>query len=321
MYEFRMLNRRPLELPPLDTLVPMVKIIVKHYTNEQVRQCLRQMPSLLYNASCGWYFTLSGTSIGKMPIASSEEKQNNAVAIHLSAVTNLDILIRNAFLGYSKSEPKSRINSTGKEIAGNKRIKANHRFYTGAWIDQKPYSVRLLIREYMDGTVELGEEAKAYALNIKEMRGIVPGDFSVLPASHGVTKALRNNPLIKAPATGNISVSSSRCGAIQPTEADLTEANVQTISDCSKISLKHLIESNLKEGEESLYRKRAAFDYSKTGTDRVETIFDRLRLTDEERQQLYAGETITVHNIKIRTNKMDATLSFHNGELKLTPIS
>ena len=34
MYDFRMLNRRPLELPPLDTLVPMVKIIVKHYTNE-----------------------------------------------------------------------------------------------------------------------------------------------------------------------------------------------------------------------------------------------------------------------------------------------
>ena len=143
----------------------------------------------------------------------------------------------------------------------------------------------------------------------------------MLPASHGVTKALRNNPLIKAPATGNISVSSSRCGAIQPTEADLTETNVQTISDCSKISLKHLIESNLKEGEESLYRERAAFDYSKTGTDRVETIFDRLRLTGEERQQLYAGEAITVHNIKIRTNKMDATLSFHNGELKLTPIS
>ncbi|MDE5743761.1 MAG: hypothetical protein K2H62_05340, partial [Bacteroidales bacterium] len=188
------------------------------------------------------------------------------------------------------------------------------------WCSICLYDTRLLIREYMDGTVELGEEAKAYALNIKEMREAVSGT-SVLPASHGVTTAPIHSPLIKAPATGNISVSSSRCGAIPPTDADLTEANVQTISDCSKISLKHLIEANLKEGEEPLYQQRAEFDYSKTGTDRVETIFDRLRLTGEERRQLYDGHEITVHNIKIRTNKMDATLSFHNGELKLTPIS
>lgn len=319
MYEFRMLNRRPLELPPLDTLVQLVGIQFKRYTNQEAREQLRQMQPLLYNPQSGWYFALSSKGIEKMPIEQYDQKEN-ITAIHLTAVANLDRLVTYAVLGYSKLEPLKRINSFGKNVAGNKRIKANHRFYVGAWINQKPYSVRLLIREYMDGTVELGEEAKAYALNIKEMRAAVSGT-SVLPASHGVTTTPIHSPLIKAPATGNISVSSSRCGAMPPTDADLTRANVQTISDCSKIPLKHLIESNLKEGEESLYRERAAFDYSKTGTDRVETIFDRLRLTGEERRQLYDGHEITVRNIKIRTNKMDATLSFHNGELKLTPIS
>ncbi len=118
-----------------------------------------------------------------------------------------------------------------------------------------------------------------------------------------------------------ISVSSSRCEPAPPTDIPLTETNIQTISDYNKIPLKRLIESNLKTGEESLYRERAAFDYSQTGTDRVETLFDRLRLTDEERQRLYDGQDITVRNIKIRTNKMDATLSFRNGELKLMPVT
>lgn len=53
----------------------------------------------------------------------------------------------------------------------------------------------------------------------------------------------------------------------------------------------------------------------------METIFDRLRLTDEERRRLYDGKEITVRNVKIRSNKMNATLSFRNGELKLTPIT
>lgn len=319
MYEFRMLNRRPLELPPLDTLVPLVGIQFQRYTNQEAREQLRQMQPLLYNPQSGWYFALSSKGIEKMPIEQYDQKEN-ITAIHLTAVANLDRLVTYAVLGYSKPEPLKRINSFGNEVANNIDIKAIHRFYVGAWINHTPYAVRLLIQEFHDGRVELGEEAQAYALNIKEMRVAVSGT-SVPPASHGLTTTPIHSPLIKAPATGNISVSSSRCGAMPPTDADLMEANIQTISDCSKISLKHLIESNLKEGEEPLYRERAAFDYSKTGTDHVETIFDRLRLTDEERRRLYDGKEITVHNIKIRTYKMNATLSFHNGELKLTPIS
>lgn len=228
--------------------------------------------------------------------------------IHLSAVSNLDALVREAILGYSKLEPAERINSAGKKVRGNNRIKANHRFYAGAWIDNKPYSVRMLVREYYDGAVELGEDAKAYAMNIKEMRGIATCT-SEFPAPHGVTTALGYAPLTKENMPG-ISTPSPRCGQASPTDIPLTGTKLQ-----------NLIESNLKEGEESLYRERDAFDYSLTGTDRVETLFDRLRLTDEERQRLYDGQDITVRNIKIRTNKLDAILSFHSGELKLTPIS
>ena len=321
MYEFRMLNRRPLELPDLDMAVAMVNIALRHYTNEQAREKLRKMHPLLYNPYSGWYFSLSGLGIGKLPNETYITRHIIDHTIHLSAVANLDKLIKNAVLGYSKIEPKTRVNSNKEHIPGNADIKAVHRFYTGAWINEKPYSVRLLIQEFHDGRVELGEEAKAYALNLKEMRGLSAGDSSVPPASHGLTKPSPDPLSLESAISGNLSQTSSRCEQTAPTDIRLSEANVQTISDCSKISLKHLIESNLKEGEESLYRKRAAFDYSKTGTDRVETIFDRLRLTDEERQQLYRGEEITVHNIKIRTNKMDATLSFHNGELKLTPVN
>ena len=59
MYNFRMLNRRPLELPPLETLVPIVDLQFKHYTNEETRVQLRRMPPLLYNRYSGWYFALS----------------------------------------------------------------------------------------------------------------------------------------------------------------------------------------------------------------------------------------------------------------------
>lgn len=253
-----------------------------------------------------------------MPIEQYDQKEN-ITAIHLTAVANLDRLVSLAVLGYSKLEPLKRINSFGRNVAGNIDIKAIHRFYVGAWINNTPYSVRLLLQEFHDGRVELGEEAKAYALNIKEMRGAASGT-SVPPASHGLTTAPIYAPLIKEHMPG-ISVSSSRCEPAPPTDIPLTETNIQTISDYNKIPLKRLIESNLKTGEESLYRERAAFDYSQTGTDRVETLFDRLRLTDEERQRLYDGQDITVRNIKIRTNKMDATLSFRNGELKLMPVT
>ncbi|MDE5559468.1 MAG: hypothetical protein K2I84_02310, partial [Bacteroidales bacterium] len=309
MYEFRMLNRRPLELPELDMEVAMVSITLHHYTNEQARERLRQMHPLLYNPYSGWYFALSGLGIGKLPNETYITRHLIDHTIHLSAVANLDKLIKNAVLGYSKIEPKTRVNSNKEHIPGNADIKAVHRFYTGAWIDQKPYSVRLLIQEFHDGRVKLGEEAKAYALNLKEMRGISVGDSSVPPASHGLTKPSPETLPLESDISGNISVSSSRCGAMPPTDASLMGTKIEQIPHITKIPLQHLIESNLKEGEEPLYQQRAAFDYSKTGTDRVETIFDRLRLTDEERQQLYAGEAITVHNIKIRTNKMDATLS------------
>ena len=293
MYNFRMLNRRPLELPALDTLVPLVSIQFKRYTNQEAREELRQMQPLLYNPQSGWYFALSSKGIEKMPIEQYDQKENITL-IHLAAVVNLDRLVSHAVLAYSKLEPFERINSFGCNVAGNKRIKANHRFYVGAWIDEKPYSVRLLIREYMDGTVELGEEAKAYALNIKEMkmREAVSGT-SVLPASHGVTTAPIHSPLIKAPATGNISVPPSRCGAIPPTDAGLTEAKIaqgehKSKLAITKIPLQRLIEANLKEGEEPLYQQREVFDYSKTGTDRVETRCQTI--FPQRRTEIDAGE-------------------------------
>ena len=318
MENFRILNRRPLELPSLETLVPIVDLQFKHYTNEDARVQLRRMPPLLYNRYSGWYFALSNKGVWKMT-NEQDVKRNNDATIHLAAVANLDILVTNALLGYSKSEPLERINSAGKKVSGNKRIKANHRFYAAAKIGDGLYSIRLLIREYMDGSAELGEEANAYALTAKKMRALVSGS-SVLPASHEVTTAHRYKPPIKDSLSCNIAVSSSRCGAMPPTDANLTETKIQTISDCSKISLRQLIKTNLKAEEEALYNEREKFDYRTTGTDRMETIFDRLRLTSDERNRLCLGEEITVHNIKIRSSKIDAIISFHNGKLILNPI-
>ncbi|MDE6112600.1 MAG: hypothetical protein K2G46_04210, partial [Bacteroidales bacterium] len=200
MHEFRMLNRRPLELPPLDTDVQMVNVKYKPLSASQVREKLRKLPNnhLLYNKYSGWHFFLPNEGIGKM---TNEHYvyHNTMSSIHLSSVANLEALVREAVLGYSKPEPQNRTNSAGNDVRQNIDIKANHRFYAGAWLNDKPYSVRMMIREYYDGRVELCEEAKAYALNIKEMRGIVTGQ-SESPASHGLTTALGHAPLIK----GNI---------------------------------------------------------------------------------------------------------------------
>ena len=228
--------------------------------------------------------------------------------IHLSAVSKLDALVRDAVLGYSKSEPQSRTNSAGNDVLQNIDIKANHRFYVGAWIDDKPYSVRMMVQEYYDGRVELGEEAKAYALNIKEMRGIATCT-SESPASHGLTTALGLAPLIKDGMPG-ISIPSPRCEPVSPTNIRLTDAKLQ-----------NLIESNLKEGEESLYRQRAAFDYSKTGTDHIESLFDRLKLTPEQRLSLYRGSMLLVSNVRIHNEKTDVVLKFEQGNLSCQKLS
>ncbi len=311
MQNFRMLNRRPLELPALDTAVQMVNVEYRPLSAPQTRDELRTLPHLLYNKYSGWHFFLSNEGIGKM----TNEIYDNEVLtpIHLSAVTNLDTLVRIAVLGYSKLEPATRINSHGKEVKGNNRIKANHRFYAGAWIDGKPYSVRMMIREYYDGTVELGEEAKAYALNVKEMRGIVtcPSEF---PASHGVTTALGYAPSIKDGMPG-ISMPSSRCEPTPPTDIRLTQTKLQTLSDFVKVPLQQLVESNLKEGEEPCYQQRAEFDYSKTGTDCLESIFDRLRLTDAQRTALYKGDKILASDVRLHNEKTDVILNLERGEL------
>lgn len=226
--------------------------------------------------------------------------------IHLSAVSNLDALVREAILGYSKLEPAERINSAGKKVRGNNRIKANHRFYAGAWIDNKPYSVRMLVREYYDGAVELGEDAKAYAMNIKEMRGIATCT-SEFPAPHGVTTALGYAPLTKENMPG-ISTPSPRCGQASPTDIPLTGTKLQ-----------NLIESNLKQGEESLYLQRATFDYSKTGTDHIESIFDRLKLTPKQRISLYRGTIVLVSGVRIHDKNTDILLKLQHGELVYRP--
>ena len=303
MYEFRMLNRRPLELPPLNTDVQMVNVAYRPLSASQVRDELKRLPNnhLLYNKYSGWHFFLSNTGIGKM----TNEFYDNAAltTIHLSAVSNIDTLVRNAVLGYSKPEPPSRINSAGKEVRGNNRIKANHRFYVGAWIENKPYSIRMMVREYYDGTVELGEDAKAYALNIKEMRGIATRTTSEFPASHGVTTAHSYAPLIKENMPG-ISAPSPRCGQAPPTDIPLTGTKLQ-----------NLIESNLVKNEILFYRQRAAFDYSKTGTDCIERIFDRLRLTPEQRTALYNGTGIMVPDVHLHSEKTDIILQLEHGEL------
>lgn len=306
MYNFRMLNRRPLELPPLDTLVPMVTITYRTLTIPEARSALKHIPSLLYNKYSGWHFFLSSDSVGKLTNEIYEEPQ--LITIHLSAIANLDTLVRNVVLGYSKPEPTSRINSAGKKVPGNKRIKFNHRFYIGAWFDNKPYSVRMLVKEYMDGAVVLGEEAKAYALHISEMRGIVTCT-SEFPAPHGVTRPSITHLSLKNDMPG-ISVPSPRCGQAPPTNIRLTGTKLQ-----------NLIESNLKEGEESLYRQRAAFDYSQTGTDSLETIFDRMGLRPKQRTALYNGDKIVVSGVRILNEKTDFILQLQHGELVYRPCN
>lgn len=314
MYDFRMLNRRPLTLPALDTLVPMVGIRFKRYTNEQTRERLRGMPNLLYNQYSGWYFTLSSKGIWKM----THEHESISGSIHLSAVANLDTLISHAVLGYSKQEPNRRINSAGREVCQNTDIKANHRFYVGAWIDNKPYSVRLMIQEYYDGRVELGEEAKAYALNIKEMRDPIFGT-SESPASHRLTTAHKYESLIKDDTSG-ISVLFSRCEPTPPTDIPLTGTKIVKFQHITNVPLKHLIDSNLKEGEEPLYQQRSAFDYSKTGTDSLETLFDRMGLRPEQRTALYNGDRIVVSSMRFHGQKTDIILHLEHGELMYRPF-
>lgn len=320
-----MLNRRPLDLPPLDSDVPMIRIIFKHYSSQETREQLRKMPNLLYNKYSGWYFDLSSKGIWKM----THEHESICGSIHLSAVANLNTLVAHSILGYSKLEPERRINSFGREVPPNADIKANHRFYAGAWIDNKPYSVRMMIREYYDGRVALGEEAKAYALNVKEMRDSVFGT-SESPASHGLTTAHKYESLIKDNMSG-ISEPSSRCEPAPPTDIPLTgtkivqgERKSKSICDLPNRSLSHehefiklqnLIESNLKAGEESLYRQRAAFDYSKTGTDRLETLFDRMGLSAEQRTSIYHGDKVLASGVRIHNERTDVVLSFENGRL------
>ncbi|MDE6439803.1 MAG: hypothetical protein K2K51_02140 [Bacteroidales bacterium] len=330
MYEFRMLNRRPLELPPLETDVPMVEITYRTLTAPQARAALKHLPNLLYNKYSGWHFFLSSDSVGKLTNEIYEEA--HLTTIHLSAIANLDTLVRNAVLGYTKPEPASRINSAGKEVSGNKRIKFNHRFYVGAWIDNKPYSVRMLVKEYVDGAVVLGEEAKAYALHIKEMRGIVTCT-SEFPASHGVTRPSVTHLSLKNDMPG-ISIPSPRCEPAPPTDIPLTGTKIvqgerkcksfcnlpnRSLSSderqCREIPLLFLIESNLKDGEETLYRERAQFDYSKTGTDSLETIFDRMGLRPEQRTAIYNGDKIVVSGVRLHNAKTDIILQLGHGEL------
>ena len=305
MYNFRMLNRRPLELPALDTLVPMVTVEYRPFTASQARGKLKQMPNLLYNKYSGWHFFLSNEGIRKM---TNEHyvHGNTMSSIHLSAVANIEALVWGAVLGYSKPEPPSRINSAGRKVHQNIDIKANHRFYVGAWIEGKPYSVRMMIREYYDGRVELCEEAKAYALNIKEMRGIVTGQ-SESPASPGLTTAIGHAPLIKGNISG-ISAPSPRCGQAPPTDIPLTGTKIQ-----------NLIESNLTKSEILFYQQRTDFDYSKTGTDCMERIFDRLRLTPEQRASLYNGDKIVVSGVRLHNPKTDIILYLEHGELIYRP--
>lgn len=333
MYDFRMLNRRPLELPALDTLVPMVAVEYRPLSASQVREELRKLPNhLLYNKYSGWHFFLSNTGIGKM----TNEFYDNAAltTIHLSAVANLDALVRDAVLGYSKPEPPSRTNSAGNDVRQNIDIKANHRFYTGAWIEGKPYSVRMMIREYYDGRVELGDEAKAYALNIKEMRGIATRTTSESPASHGLTTAHSYAPLIKENMPG-ISAPSPRCGQAPPTDIPLTGTKIVQGERKSKFicnlpnrilsserqfsKLQDLIESNLVKNEILFYQQRAAFDYSKTGTDHIESLFDRLKLTPEQRTSLYNGDKIVVSGVRLHNQKTDIILYLEQGELIYRP--
>ena len=323
-----MLNRRPLELPPLDTDAPMVEITYRTLTASQARAALKHLPNLLYNKYSGWHFFLSNTGIGKM----TNEFYDNAAltTIHLSAVSNIDTLVRNAVLGYSKPEPPSRTNSAGNDVRQNIDIKANHRFYAGAWIEGKPYSVRMMIREYYDGRVELGDEAKAYALNIKEMRGIATRTTSESPASHGLTTAHSYAPLIKGNMPG-ISAPSPRCGQAPPTDIPLTGTKiVQGERKCKSFcnlpnrslssgitfsKLQNLIESNLVKNEILFYQRRTAFDYSKTGTDSLETIFDRMGLQQEQRTALYNGDKIVVSGVRIHNAKTDIILQLEHGEL------
>ena len=82
-----------------------------------------------------------------------------------------------------------------------------------------------------------------------------------------------------------------------------------------QVPLKRLIESNLKAGEEALYRQRNVFDYSKTGTDSLETIFDRMGLRAEQRTALYNGDSIIVSGVRINSVKTDIILMLKHGEL------
>ncbi|MDE6307509.1 MAG: hypothetical protein K2L79_01645 [Bacteroidales bacterium] len=320
MYNFRMLNRRPLELPPLDLPVPMVNHIeYKNYSVAEVQNILKRLPKLLYNKYSNWYFFLSQKAIGKLRYETYPVHNAEILTLHLSAVANIGALILNAVLGYSKTEPPIRHNSNRREVAHNIDIKAIHRFYTGAWINEKPYSIRLTIREYHDGRAELGEEAKAYALHIKEMRGTVTGQFSESPASHGLTTALGHAPLTKENISG-ISAPSPRCGQAPPTDIPLTMTKIAQSKRKSKpvppqVPLKRLIESNLKAGEEALYLQRNVFDYSKTGTNSLETIFDRMGLRAEQRTALYKGDSIIVSGVRLHSAKTDIILTLKHGEL------
>ncbi|MDE5704320.1 MAG: hypothetical protein K2H70_05805, partial [Bacteroidales bacterium] len=87
------------------------------------------------------------------------------------------------------------------------------------------------------------------------------------------------------------------------------------LSDIVKVPLQQLVESNLKEGEEPCYLQRADFDYSKTGTDCLESIFDRLRLTDAQRAALYKGEKVLASDVRLHNEKTDVILHLKRGEL------
>ncbi|MDE7149379.1 MAG: hypothetical protein K2O01_03075 [Bacteroidales bacterium] len=63
------------------------------------------------------------------------------------------------------------------------------------------------------------------------------------------------------------------------------------------------------------YRQRTNFDYCKTGTDCLESIFDRLRLTPAQRTALYKGDKVLTPNVRIHNEKMDVLLHLERGEL------
>ena len=166
------------------------------------------------------------------------------------------------------------------------------------------------------------------------MRGIVTGQ-SESPASSGLTTAIGHAPLIKGNISG-ISAPSPRCGQAPPTDIPLTGTKiVQGERKCKSFcnlpnrslssderqfsKIQNLIESNLNKNEILFYQQRTDFDYSKTGTDCMERIFDRLRLTPEQRASLYNGDKIVVSGVRLHNQKTDIILYLEHGELIYRP--